>query len=240
MSGAPTATGKYLWRVTPKFSTDQIFSDGVLQEKIGSQIGVWITTTTPDKPSISIIPSPVTAAQTVTDYEVWALHWPTYPDVFSTKAQFAIDYYGPGVTGQLESGIGATFGNTFIDVDGNLQYRFKFLSVAPSMQPPPSNDFTAGAWNGWNPPGDGYTYDSTGIDIYSWDYFKERIKKVPESRRMIQGRPWEGGNFFSGLSLFSSLYFISLLIYFSQSSSLYSLIDFSGQKSRSQFILFCV
>jgi hypothetical protein len=194
MSGAPTATGEYLWRVTPKFSTDQIFSHSVLQEKIGSQIGVWIRTPTPDKPLISIIPSSVTAAQTVTDYEVWALHWPTFPDVFSTKAHFAIDYYGPGVTGQLESGIGATFGNTFIDVDGNLQYRFKFLSVAPSMQAPPSSN---GGWNGWNPPGDGYTYNSTGTDQYSWNRFKENIKKVPESKRMIQGRPWEGGNFFS-------------------------------------------
>jgi hypothetical protein len=136
----------------------------------------------------------IPAAQTVTDYEVWALHWPTYPDMFSAESRFAIDYYGPGVTGQLESGIGATFGDTFTNAAGDLQYRFKFLSLAPSLQAPASS---VGLWNGWNPPGDGYTYDSTGPGIYSWNYFKDNIKKVPESKRMIQGRPWEGGNFFS-------------------------------------------
>ena len=193
MSGAPTADGKYLWRVTPKFSTDDIFSNDVLVPKTGSEIGVWIKTTPNIKPTISIIPSPLTAAQTVTDYEVWALHWPTYPDVFSTAPKFAIDYYGPGVTGQLQSGIGATFG-TFINADGNPEFKFLFKSVAPSLQAPPTK---VGDWNGWNPPGDGYTYDSTGTDQYSWNYFKDNIKKVPESKRMIQGRPWEGGNFFS-------------------------------------------
>ena len=52
MSGAPTVNGKYLWRVTPKVSTDTIYSNGVLVPKIGSQIGVWITTTTSTKPNI--------------------------------------------------------------------------------------------------------------------------------------------------------------------------------------------
>lgn len=136
----------------------------------------------------------ITQAQTVTDYEVWALHWPTYPDMFSRTPKRAIDYYGPGVTGQLEPGIGATFGSTITTEEGEVKYKFKFLSVAPSLQAPPS---TITNWNGWNPPGDGYTYDSTGTDQYSWNYFKDNIKKVPESKRMIQGRPWEGGNFFS-------------------------------------------
>ena len=54
MSGAPTATGTYLWRVTPKFLTDEIFSDGVLVPKIGSQIGVWIITESPTNPTITI------------------------------------------------------------------------------------------------------------------------------------------------------------------------------------------
>ena len=137
----------------------------------------------------------ITQAQTVTDYEVWALHWPTaYPrDIFFKRSLSAIDYYSAGVTGHLEIGIGATFGSTFTDEDGNVIYRFKFLSLAPSMQAPPSTD---GGWNGWNAPGDGYTYDSTGVGQYSWDYFKQNIKKVPESRRAIEARPWEGGNIF--------------------------------------------
>jgi hypothetical protein len=52
MSGAPAVNGKYLWRVTPKVSTDTIYSNGVLVPKIDSQIGVWITTTTSTKPNI--------------------------------------------------------------------------------------------------------------------------------------------------------------------------------------------
>ena len=56
MSGAPTATGTYLWRVTPKVSTHKIFSNGVLVPKTSSEIGVWITTITSTKPSITVSP----------------------------------------------------------------------------------------------------------------------------------------------------------------------------------------
>jgi len=56
MSGAPTATGTYLWRVTPKVSTLNIYSDFNLVPKTGTEIGVWIITTTPTKPSIIIAP----------------------------------------------------------------------------------------------------------------------------------------------------------------------------------------
>lgn len=56
MSGAPTKDGTYLWRVTPKVSTLNIYSDFNLVPKIGTEIGVWIITTTSTKPSIIIAP----------------------------------------------------------------------------------------------------------------------------------------------------------------------------------------
>ncbi len=133
--------------------------------------------------------------KTVTDYKVWALHWPTnYPnDMFFKGAKAARNYYSQGVTGQLPLGFGATFGHTIENEEG-LEYKFKFLSVCPSMQAPPSTD---NGWNGWNAPGDGYTYDSTETGAFSWNYFEKNIKKVPIDKRLVYGRPWEGGNLFA-------------------------------------------
>lgn len=54
MSGAPTKDGKYLWRVTPKVSTNNIYLDFNPVPKFGTEIGVWIITTTSTKPSIIV------------------------------------------------------------------------------------------------------------------------------------------------------------------------------------------
>ena len=56
MSGAPTKDGKYLWRVTPKVSSHNIRLNNQIVPKIGSEIGVWITTTTSIKPIITVSP----------------------------------------------------------------------------------------------------------------------------------------------------------------------------------------
>ena len=54
MSGAPTKDGKYLWRVTPKVSSHNIYLNFNQVPKIGLEIGVWITTITATKPSIIV------------------------------------------------------------------------------------------------------------------------------------------------------------------------------------------
>ena len=54
MSGARTATGTYIWRVTPKVPTHNIRLNNQIITKVGSQIGVWIPTLTSTKPNITV------------------------------------------------------------------------------------------------------------------------------------------------------------------------------------------
>ena len=54
MSGKRTGTGRYLWRVTPKIPTHNIRLNNQIISKIGSEIGVWITTATSIKPNITV------------------------------------------------------------------------------------------------------------------------------------------------------------------------------------------